>query len=152
MDLIAKAWAADPGMHVYHFNHYEPTAFKKLAGRYVTREEPLNELLRAERFVDLYPIVRQAARCGVESYSIKKLEPYYGYVRRVELKSVVAAADGGGAGAGVAGARRHHERDPRGGAGLQRRRLPIDRRTARLAGAAAGRRRWPRATRSRGRR
>ena len=87
MDLIANAWAADPGMHVYHFNHYEPTAFKKLAGRYVTREEPLNELLRAERFVDLYPIVRQAVRCGVESYSIKKLEPYYGYVRRVALKS-----------------------------------------------------------------
>ncbi len=87
MDVIVKAWTADPGLHVYHFNHYEPTAFKKLAGRYVTREEELDQLLRAERFVDLYPIVRQAARCGVESYSIKKLEPYYGYVRRVELKS-----------------------------------------------------------------
>jgi predicted RecB family nuclease len=87
MDLIAEAWAAEPGMHVYHFNHYEPTAFKKLAGRYVTREDELDELLRAERFVDLYPITRQAARCGVESYSIKKLEPYYGYVRRIELRS-----------------------------------------------------------------
>ncbi len=88
MDLITEACEADPGMHVYHFNHYEPTAFKKLAGRYVTRVEALDALLRAERFVDLYPIVRQAVRAGVESYSIKKLEQYTGYTRQVELKSV----------------------------------------------------------------
>ncbi len=82
------AWDADPGMHVYHFNHYEPTAFKKLMGRYVTRGEQLDKLLRAERFVDLYPIARQAVRAGVESYSIKKLEQYSGYTRKVELKNV----------------------------------------------------------------
>jgi len=88
IDLIMAAWAADPGMHVYHFNHYEPTAFKKLMGRYVTRGEQLDRLLWAERFVDLYPIARQAVRAGVESYSIKKLELYSGYKRRVELKNV----------------------------------------------------------------
>ena len=88
MDLITAACEADPGMHVYHFNHYEPTAFKKLAGRYVTRVEALDALLRAERFVDLYPIVRQAVRAGVESYSIKKLEQFTGYARQVELKNV----------------------------------------------------------------
>ena len=88
IDLIMAAWHADPGMHVYHFNHYEPTAFKKLMGRYVTRGEQLDQLLWAERFVDLYPIARQAVRAGVESYSIKKLEQYSGYQRRVELKNV----------------------------------------------------------------
>jgi len=88
IDLIMQAWAADPNLHVYHFNHYEPTAFKKLMGRYVTRGEELDRLLRAERFVDLYPIARQAVRAGVESYSIKKLEQYSGYTRRVELKNV----------------------------------------------------------------
>lgn len=88
IDLIMAAWDADPAMHVYHFNHYEPTAFKKLMGRYVTRSEQLDRLLRAERFVDLYPIARQAVRAGVESYSIKKLELYSGYKRKVELKSV----------------------------------------------------------------
>ncbi|MCC7123460.1 MAG: TM0106 family RecB-like putative nuclease [Acidobacteria bacterium] len=87
MDAIASAWRDDPGMHVYHYNHYEPTAFKKLVGRHVTREEPLNQLLRAERFVDLYPIVRQSVRCGVESYSIKRLEQYSGYERQVALAS-----------------------------------------------------------------
>ena len=88
VDLIMAAWAADPVMHVYHFNHYEPTAFKKLMGRYVTRGEQLDKLLRAERLVDLYPITKQAVRAGVESYSIKKLEQYSGYTRRVELKNV----------------------------------------------------------------
>jgi predicted RecB family nuclease len=88
MDLITAAVQADPAMHVYHFNHYEPTAFKKLASRYVTRVEPLNEMLRAERFVDLYPIVRQAVRAGVESYSIKKLEQYYNFRRNVALLMV----------------------------------------------------------------
>jgi predicted RecB family nuclease len=85
MDVLIAAWQADPGMHVYHFNHYEPTAFKRLVGRHVTRGEALDQLLRAERFVDLYPIARQAARCGVESYSIKQLEQYSGYQRRVAL-------------------------------------------------------------------
>jgi predicted RecB family nuclease len=88
MDLIVAAAKADPGMHVYHFNHYEPTAFKKLAGRYVTRVEALDELLRGERFVDLYPIVRQAVRAGVESYSIKQMEQYYGFTRQVALGNV----------------------------------------------------------------
>jgi predicted RecB family nuclease len=88
MDVITEAWKADPGMHAYHFNHYEPTAFKKLASRYVTRVEALNELLRNERFVDLYPIVRQAARAGVESYSIKQMEQYYGFTRNVALANV----------------------------------------------------------------
>jgi uncharacterized protein len=88
IDAIMAAWKTNRGMHVYHFNHYEPTAFKKLMGRYVTRGEQLDKLLRAERFVDLYPVARQAVRAGVESYSIKKLEQYYGYTRRVELKNV----------------------------------------------------------------
>ncbi len=88
MDRILAAWEADPAMHVYHFNHYEVTAFKKLVGRYVTRGEELDRLLRAERFVDLYPIVTQSVRAGVESYSIKKLEQYYGYTRKVNLPNV----------------------------------------------------------------
>lgn len=85
MDLLTAAVKADPNLHIYHYNHYETTAFKKLASRYVTRVDELDALLTAERFVDLYPIVRQAVRAGVESYSIKKLEQYYGFTRAVDL-------------------------------------------------------------------
>ncbi len=90
MDMLTVAANADPGMHIYHFNHYETTAFKKLASRYVTRIDELDTLLSGERFVDLYPIVRQAVRAGVESYSIKKLEQYYGFKRSVDLKNAHA--------------------------------------------------------------
>jgi predicted RecB family nuclease len=88
MELLCRIANSDPAAHIYHFNHYEATAFKKLASRYVTRVDELDALLSGERFVDLYPIVRQAARCGVESYSIKKLEQYYAFTRAVELSNV----------------------------------------------------------------
>ena len=37
--------------------------------------------------VDLFRVVRQGIRASVESYSIKRLEPLYGLVREVELRS-----------------------------------------------------------------
>lgn len=85
MDLIEAQWAAHPGMHVYHYAPYEPTAFKRLMGRYASRADQLDRMLRGERFVDLLAVVRQSVRAGVESYSIKQLEQYYGFVREVPL-------------------------------------------------------------------
>lgn len=85
MDAFANAWARDPGMHVYHFGHYEVSALKRLAGRHASRTDVLDNLLRAERFVDLHRVTRQTLRAGVESYSIKQLEQYYGYRRQADL-------------------------------------------------------------------
>ena len=85
MDTITEATRAHPGMHVYHYAPYEPAAFKRLMGRYATRERELDAMLRAGRFVDLYAVVRQGLRAGIERYSIKNLEPLYGFVRSVAL-------------------------------------------------------------------
>jgi predicted RecB family nuclease len=52
---------------------------------YATREDELDQLLRGKRFVDLFAVVRQGLRASVESYSIKRLEPLYGYVRDASL-------------------------------------------------------------------
>lgn len=82
---IERSWAAHPGMHVYHYAPYEPAALKRLMGRYAKCEAAIDRLLRAERFVDLYSVVRQAVRASVESYSIKELEPFYHFVRQVPL-------------------------------------------------------------------
>jgi uncharacterized protein len=73
-------------MHVYHYAPYEVTAFRRLMGRYATREDELDEMLRAGRFVDLYAVVRQGIRAGIERYSIKNLEVLYGFTRDVALK------------------------------------------------------------------
>ncbi|MGD9902591.1 MAG: TM0106 family RecB-like putative nuclease [Vicinamibacterales bacterium] len=90
IDYVMQAWAADPGLHVYHFGHYEPSAFKRLMGRHATRGDELDRLLRAERFVDLHAVVRRALRAGVESYSIKQLEQFYGFARAVPLDDAAA--------------------------------------------------------------
>jgi predicted RecB family nuclease len=70
---------AHPGAHIYHYGHYEPTALKRLVGRYGTGTDALDRLLQRQVFVDLHRIVKQGVRASVESYSIKKLEPHYGF-------------------------------------------------------------------------
>ncbi len=72
---IERSWADHPGMHVYHYAPYEPAALKRLMGRYARCEATIDRLLRAERFVDLHSIVRQALIAGVESYSMRASSP-----------------------------------------------------------------------------
>lgn len=88
---IVQRRLADPGMHIYHFAPYEVTAFKRLSLRHSTCTDEVDQLLRGGVFVDLYRVVRQALRASVESYSIKKLEPLYGYTREVPLGNATHA-------------------------------------------------------------
>jgi predicted RecB family nuclease len=85
VDEILRSWNANPEMHVYHYAPYEPAAFKRLMGRYATREAEIDRMLRAELFVDLYAVVKHSLRASVEKYSIKDLEPFYGFTRSVAL-------------------------------------------------------------------
>ncbi len=76
MDHLMAAWAADPGMHVYHYAPYEPTKLKALSGRHATRGEELDRLLRGQRLVDLYAVVRQGIR--IEGVVLdQELEDFY---------------------------------------------------------------------------
>jgi predicted RecB family nuclease len=77
MDYLAERRDTHPDMHVYHYAPYETTALKRMAGRYATRQEELDDLLRAAVFVDLYAVVRGSVRVSQPSYSIKMLEPLY---------------------------------------------------------------------------
>jgi predicted RecB family nuclease len=85
MDEVTLRLEAHPDLHIYHFAPYEPAALKRLMGRYATREDELDQLLRAERFVDLHAVVRQGLRAGIEKYSIKDLEAFYGFKRETPL-------------------------------------------------------------------
>ncbi len=77
VDWVMARHLADPAMHVYHYAPYEPAALKRLMGRYATREEEVDHLLRAHVFVDLYRVVQQGLRVGAPSYSLKKIERLY---------------------------------------------------------------------------
>lgn len=102
VDFIVERRAARPNLHVYHYNHYEPTNVTHLAdlhetreeivgrlmGRFATHEDEVDDLFRQSVFVDLYRVVRQGVRASVESYSIKRLEEHCGYERIVALPDV----------------------------------------------------------------
>ena len=86
IDAMMARWKLFPGFHIYHYAPYEPAALKRLMGRYATREVELDRLLRAERFVDLYAVVKQGLRASVEKYSIKDLERFFGFERPTDLR------------------------------------------------------------------
>jgi predicted RecB family nuclease len=85
VDFVMARWQKYPDFHIYHYAPYEPSAMKRLMGRYATREEEIDRLLRGGVFVDLYQIVRHAIRASVESYSIKELERFFGFERATPL-------------------------------------------------------------------
>jgi len=91
VDFIMARWEQHPGLHIYHYAPYEPAALKRLMGRYATREEEIDRMLRAGLFVDLYQVVRRALRASVESYSIKQLEPFFDFVRDMPLTDASTA-------------------------------------------------------------
>jgi uncharacterized protein len=85
VDFIMARRREYPDLHIFHYAPYEPAALKRLMGRYATREEEIDQMLRARLFVDLYSVIRHSIRASVESYSIKRLEPFYGFMRQAAL-------------------------------------------------------------------
>ena len=92
LDWIHQRWQKNPGMHIYHYGHYEPFTIKKLMGRYGTRELEVDNLLRHQVFVDLHRIVIQGLRIGTFSYSLKEVEQLYYGKRNTSVKSGGQAA------------------------------------------------------------
>jgi uncharacterized protein len=77
IEFLKQHLTAHPDAYIYHYNHYETTALKRLACRYATAEHQLDDLLRRMKFVDLYKVVRESVRVSEPSYSIKNLEVFY---------------------------------------------------------------------------
>lgn len=86
IDFAFELKQQDPSLHIYHYAPYEVTAFKRLMGKYASRENEIDFFLRSQTFVDLYGVVRQSIRASVEKYSIKDLEIFFGYERMMDLR------------------------------------------------------------------
>ena len=91
VDTVLDRRRQYPTMHVYHFAPYEPSALKRLMGRFGSRQDEVAELLRTGTFVDLHKVAKQAVRASVERYSIKDLEQFYGYNRDEDLREASKA-------------------------------------------------------------
>lgn len=91
VDFVTARLNDYPALHIYHYSPYEPSTLKRLMGRYASRENEIDNLLRGKIFVDLYSVVRNALRAGVESYSLKRLEPLYRFTRQISLPAANTA-------------------------------------------------------------
>ncbi|MBL7697384.1 MAG: TM0106 family RecB-like putative nuclease [Chitinophagaceae bacterium] len=88
VDRVMDTWNNYPDMHIYHFTAYEPSALKRLMGKYATREDQVDRLLRGKVFVDLHAILKHSVRAGVEAYSLKEMERMHNFKRQRDLKLV----------------------------------------------------------------
>ena len=77
IDFLTGYLSQHPAAHIYHYAAYEITALRRLSTAYATREDELDALLRAEKFVDLYSVTRQAVRTSEPSLSLKALEIFF---------------------------------------------------------------------------
>jgi uncharacterized protein len=75
-----------PLARIYHYSQYEISALKRLSGQYPTKTEKLDRLLREQKFVDLYTVVKQSIRVSETRYSIKNLERFYAEARDLQVK------------------------------------------------------------------
>lgn len=91
MQFLIARWNRYPNMYVYHFAPYEPTAIKRLSRVHAVFEKEVDDFLRAERFIDLHSVFKEALLASVESYSLKELEKFTRYTRNIELRSASMA-------------------------------------------------------------
>ncbi len=91
MGFITEWWKRNPKMHIYHFAPYEPSAIKRLARVHATFETEVDVLLRAERFIDLHAVIKEALLASVERYSLKDVEKFTRYTRKASLHDASVA-------------------------------------------------------------
>lgn len=62
IDFIIQRLDSSPALHVYHYGAQDAASLRRLMNKHDSRDEAVDDLLRREVFVDVYPIVRQAVR------------------------------------------------------------------------------------------
>jgi uncharacterized protein len=104
LDFITARLERYPNAFTYHYASYEQTALKRLAREYGsisrhenalkrlaqsygTRENEVDDLLRNQKLVDLYAVVREAVRTSEPAYSLKNLEKFFAAERTQDIKS-----------------------------------------------------------------
>ena len=77
ISILYETCLAHKDAHIYHYNAYEVNALRKLSQKYEVLEDQLDALLRANRFIDLYPIVARNIITSEKGVSLKDLEMFF---------------------------------------------------------------------------
>lgn len=86
IDFVKRRLKRHPEAHIYHYGHYEEAALKRLMSFHGIHETEVDNLLRQERLVNLYKVVREGLRISEQSYSLKNVENFYLHERKGEIK------------------------------------------------------------------
>jgi predicted RecB family nuclease len=89
IDWAYQRWKQNSGMHIYHYANYEVAAVSRLSTQHDTRQDEVDDLLRANVFVDLHKTVRHGLRIGEDSYSLKSIEHLYRPKRSTNVATAV---------------------------------------------------------------
>lgn len=76
-----------PGAHIYHYAAYEISALRRLTSSHGIGEALLDQLLRQNRFIDLYRVVSGGLTASEPAYSLKNLEVFYMEQRTGQVKT-----------------------------------------------------------------
>jgi len=72
---------------IYHYGSYEITALKKLSEKYESKYRELDQLLRNNKFVDLYKIIKDSLLLSTSDYKLKTIEKFYNFSHDSDVSS-----------------------------------------------------------------
>jgi predicted RecB family nuclease len=87
MAFFAARLRQFPKAHIYHYAAYEISALRRLTSSHGIGEAVLDQMLRENRFVDLYSVVSGSLITSEPAYSLKNLEVFYMEARTGEVKT-----------------------------------------------------------------
>jgi len=87
VDWFTAHVAENPKAHIYHYAAYEVSVLRRLSTAFASREDEVDALLRAEKFVDLYSVSRAAIRTSERDMSLKTLEHFFAPKREEDVKA-----------------------------------------------------------------
>ena len=87
VDFIFKHLNKYKDAHVYHYNSYEETALKKLSQKYEVKIREVDFILRENKFIDLFKVVKDSVLLSVENYRLKTIEKFYNLDREEDIAS-----------------------------------------------------------------
>ena len=93
LEFIGEHLKKYPESYIYHYNHYEKTALINLVKKHDTNFAQVNDLLREEKLIDLFCVVKQGIQVSEKEYSLKNLEKHYGFKRVGEIKKANESTD-----------------------------------------------------------
>ena len=89
INFFEKHFEKYPNAHIYHYAPYEKRAIRELAAAFSAefpKGDIINDnLLRKEKYVDLFNIVKQCIRTSEKDLSLKSIEKFYNFERKADI-------------------------------------------------------------------